>query len=110
MERIAADASDPVRLTELARGAEVVHHCANPPSYTTWQRLLPPLQTAAIAAARANDAVLAPTGSTYAYGPQPGGRMDEHTPMAAVGRKGLLRKRMWEQALGSGVRAVEVRP
>ncbi|MFD9698279.1 NAD-dependent epimerase/dehydratase family protein [Lentzea sp. NPDC059081] len=109
VERVAADASDPVGLSELACGAEVVYHCANPPSYTTWERLLPPLQTAAIAAARANDAVLALTSSMYAYGPQPGGRMDEHTPMAAVGRKGRLRRRMWEQALGSGVRTVEVR-
>jgi nucleoside-diphosphate-sugar epimerase len=74
-----------------------------------WERLLPPLQTAVIAAAKANDAVLALTGSLYAYGPQPGGRMNEHTPMAATGRKGRLRKRMWEQALTAGIRTVEVR-
>ena len=109
IERVAADASDPARLTELARGAAVIYHCANPPSYTEWERLLPPLQTAVIAAAKANDAVLALTGSLYAYGPQPGGRMDEHTPMAATGRKGRLRRRMWEQALGAGIRTVEVR-
>ncbi|MER6789712.1 NAD-dependent epimerase/dehydratase family protein, partial [Streptomyces sp. NPDC000658] len=77
VDRVAADASDPSRLTELSRGAEVIYHCANPPSYTVWERLLPPLQTAAITAAKANDAVLALTGSLYAYGPQPGGRMNE---------------------------------
>lgn len=33
-----------------------------------WERMLPPLQRAAIAAAKANDAVLALTGSLYAYG------------------------------------------
>lgn len=109
IDRVAADASDPAGLAELSRGAEVIYHCANPPSYTSWERLLPPLQTAAIAAARANDAVLALTGSLYAYGPQPGGRMTEHTPMAAVGHKGRLRRRMWEQALGAGIRTVEVR-
>ncbi|MET7738256.1 NAD-dependent epimerase/dehydratase family protein [Streptomyces sp. NPDC005402] len=109
IDRVAADASDPSRLTELSRGAEVIYHCANPPSYTMWERLLPPLQTAAIAAAEANDAVLALTGSLYAYGPQPGGRMNEHTPMAAVGHKGRLRRRMWEQALAGGIRTVEVR-
>lgn len=107
--RVAADASDPARLTELSRGAKVIYHCANPPSYTMWKRLLPPLQTAAIAAAKAHDAVLALTGSLYAYGRQPGGRMNEHTPMAATGRKGRLRKRMWEQALAAGIRTVEVR-
>ncbi len=109
IDLVAADASDPSRLTELSRGAEVIYHCANPPSYTLWERLLPPLQTAAIAAAKANDAVLALTGSLYAYGPQPGGRMNEHTPMAAVGHKGRLRRRLWEQALAAGIRTVEVR-
>ncbi|WIX88216.1 NAD-dependent epimerase/dehydratase family protein [Amycolatopsis sp. DG1A-15b] len=109
IDRVAADASDPSRLTELSRGAEVIYHCANPPSYTAWERLLPPLQTAAIAAAKANDAVLALTGSLYAYGPQPDGRMNERTPMAAVGHKGRLRRRMWEQALAAGIRTVEVR-
>jgi nucleoside-diphosphate-sugar epimerase len=109
IDRVAADASDPARLTELSRGAEVIYHCANPPSYTSWERLLPPLQTAAVAAAEANDAVLALTGSLYAYGPQPGGRMNERTPMAAAGHKGRLRRRMWEQALAAGIRTVEVR-
>ncbi|MFD5596416.1 SDR family oxidoreductase [Streptomyces griseorubiginosus] len=109
VDRVAADASDPSRLTELSRGAEVIYHCANPPSYTVWERLLPPLQTAAITAAKANDAVLALTGSLYSYGPQPGGRMNEHTPMAATGHKGRLRRRMWEQALAGGIRTVEVR-
>jgi nucleoside-diphosphate-sugar epimerase len=109
IERVAADASDPARLTESARGAKVIYHAANPPSYTSWERLLPPLQTAAIAAAQADDAVLALTGSMYSYGPQPGGRMNEHTPMAAAGHKGRLRKRLWEQALAAGIRTVDVR-
>ncbi len=109
IERVAADASNAARLTELSRGTKVVYHCANPPSYTAWESQLPPLQTAAIAAAKANNAVLALTAGLYAYGEQPGGRMDERTPMAATGRKGRLRKRLWEQALASGVHAVEVR-
>ncbi|MGM1064681.1 NAD-dependent epimerase/dehydratase family protein [Saccharothrix sp. Mg75] len=109
IDRVAADASDPARLTELSRGAEAIYHCANPPSYTEWERLLPPLQTAAIAAAKANDAVLALTGSMYAYGPQPGGLMTERTPVAATGHKGRLRGRLWEQALAAGIRTVEVR-
>ncbi|MFE5375350.1 NAD-dependent epimerase/dehydratase family protein [Streptomyces mirabilis] len=109
VERVAADASDPGRLTELSRGARVIYHCANPPSYAMWERLLPPIQNAVIAAAKANGAVLAITGSMYAYGPQLDGMMNEYTPMAATGSKGRLRKRLWEQALNSGVRTVEVR-
>jgi nucleoside-diphosphate-sugar epimerase len=109
VERAAADASDASRLIELTRGAEVIYHAANPPSYTQWERMLPPIQTAVIAAAEAADAVLALTGSLYAYGPQPGGRMDERTPLTATGHKGRLRRRMWEQALAADIRAVEVR-
>ena len=109
IDRVAADASNPSRLTELAHGAKVIYHAANPPSYTSWERLLPPLQTAAIAAAQAGGAVLALTGSMYAYGPQPGGRMHERTPLAAVGHKGRLRRRLWEQALAAGIRTVDVR-
>jgi len=107
--RVAADASDASQLTDLSRGAKVIYHAANPPSYTMWERLLPPLQTAAIAAAKANDAVLALTASLYSYGVQPGGRMNEHTPMAATGHKGRLRRRMWEQAQAADIRSLEVR-
>jgi nucleoside-diphosphate-sugar epimerase len=109
IQRVAADATDARRLTELSRGAKVIYHAANPPSYTMWERVLPPLQTAAIAAAETNDAVLALTASLYAYGRQPGGRMDETSPMSATGHKGRLRKRMWEQARSSGIRTLEVR-
>jgi nucleoside-diphosphate-sugar epimerase len=109
VERVAADASDAARLSTLSRGAEVIYHAANPPSYTQWESMLPPIQTAVVAAAKANDAVLALTASLYAYGKQPGGRMNEHTPMTATGHKGRLRKRMWEQARSAGIRAFEVR-
>jgi nucleoside-diphosphate-sugar epimerase len=109
IERIAADASDANRLIELTRGAEVIYHAANPSSYTEWERMLPPIQTGVIAAAQANDAVLALTASLYAYGPQPGGRMDERTPLTATGHKGRLRKRLWEQALAADIRTFEVR-
>jgi nucleoside-diphosphate-sugar epimerase len=109
VERVAADASDAKRLLELTRGAEVVYHAANPPSYTQWEQMLPPIQTAVIAAVKANDAVLALTASLYAYGRQPGGRMSEQTPLSATGHKGRLRKRLWEEALAADIRTFEVR-
>ncbi|WP_433300542.1 NAD-dependent epimerase/dehydratase family protein [Actinoplanes sp. CA-030573] len=108
IERIAADASDAARLTEIAAGAETVFNCANP-KYTEWEKLWYPMNDAMIAAARAADAVYVITGNLYVYGPQPGGRMNENTPMAAVGRKGKVRIKMWQDALNSGVRTVEVR-
>jgi nucleoside-diphosphate-sugar epimerase len=108
LERVAADASDARRLIALSEGAEAVYNCANP-KYTEWERLWPPMNDAMIAAAKAAGAVYVITGNLYVYGPQPGGRMTENTPMAAVGRKGKVRIKMWQDALNSGVRTVEVR-
>lgn len=108
IERVAADASDARRLTELAVGAEVLYNCANP-KYTQWEKLWFPMNDAMIAAAKAAGAVYAITGNLYGYGPQPDGRMTESTPLAASGRKGKVRNRMWQDALSSGVRTVEAR-
>jgi nucleoside-diphosphate-sugar epimerase len=108
IERAAGDASDARRLTELARGAEVLYNCANP-KYTEWADKWFPMNNAMIAAAKASGAVYAITGNLYGYGPQPGGRMSEDTPLAAVGRKGKIRVKMWEDALASGLRTVEAR-
>ena len=108
IERVAADAADPRRLTDLAAGAEVVYNCANP-KYTEWEQKWFPMNDAMIAAAKATDAVYAITGNLYVYGPQPGGYMREDTPMAAVGRKGKVRIKMWRDALAGGVRTVEAR-
>ncbi|GAA4597078.1 nucleoside-diphosphate-sugar epimerase [Actinoplanes octamycinicus] len=108
IERVAADAADAGRLTELSRDAEVIYNCANP-KYTEWADKWFPMNDAMIAAAKASGAVYAITGNLYGYGPQPGGRMTERTPLAATGRKGRIRIKMWEDALASGVRTVEVR-
>lgn len=108
IERIAADASDAGRLTELTAGAETLYNCANP-RYTDWEKLWFPLNDAMIAAAKAAGAVYVITGNLYVYGPQPGGHMTENSPLAAVGRKGKVRIKMWRDALASGVRTVEVR-
>ncbi|MFI1993183.1 NAD-dependent epimerase/dehydratase family protein [Actinoplanes sp. NPDC020271] len=108
IERVAADASDTARLTELTRGAEVLYNCANP-KYTEWADKWFPMNDAMIAAAKAAGAVYAITGNLYGYGPQPDGRMTENTPLAATGRKGRIRIKMWQDALASGVRTVEAR-
>jgi nucleoside-diphosphate-sugar epimerase len=108
VERIAADAADARRLTELTEGATVLYNCANP-KYTEWTKLWFPMNDAMIAATRAAGAVYAITGNLYGYGPRPDGVMTESTPLAAVGRKGQVRIKMWRDALASGVRTVEVR-
>jgi nucleoside-diphosphate-sugar epimerase len=108
IERIAADATDAARLTELTRDAVALYNCANP-KYTQWEALWPPLAGAMLTAAQRTGAVLAITGNLYVYGPVPGGRMTEDSPLAATGRKGRVRIKMWQDALASGVRTVEVR-
>ncbi|MDZ4236189.1 MAG: NAD-binding protein, partial [Dietzia sp.] len=40
---VAADASDPEALSRIASGAAAIYNCANPGSYTQWERLWPPL-------------------------------------------------------------------
>jgi nucleoside-diphosphate-sugar epimerase len=108
IERVAADAADSRRLTELTQGAEVLYNCANP-RYTEWEKLWFPMNDSMITAAKAAGAVYMITGNLYGYGPQPGGHMTENSPLAAVGRKGKVRIKMWRDALSSGVRTVEVR-
>ena len=108
IERVAADAADARRLTEITQDAVTLYNCANP-KYTEWEKLWFPMNDAMIAATKAAGAVYVITGNLYGYGPQPGGHMTESTPLAAVGRKGKVRIKMWQDALDSGVRTVEVR-
>jgi nucleoside-diphosphate-sugar epimerase len=105
---VAADASDALRMSSLTEGAAALYNCANP-KYTEWEKLWYPMNDAMIAAAKSAGAVYVITGNLYVYGPQPGGRMSESTPLAATGRKGKVRIKMWHDALNSGVRTVEVR-
>lgn len=110
-EKIAANAADAARLTELATGAAALYNCVNPP-YTSWPTDWPPVAKALLAAAEATGAVLATTGNLYGYGPVDG-PMTEQTPLAATGHKGRVRAQMWLDALDAHeagrVRAFEVR-
>jgi nucleoside-diphosphate-sugar epimerase len=98
-ERIAADASDAARLTELAHGAAVIYNCANP-AYHRWTVDWPPIANALLSAAVANSAVLAITGNLYSYGPvdEP---MTETTAERPSSIKGGVRMRMWQDALAA---------
>jgi nucleoside-diphosphate-sugar epimerase len=111
IERVAADAADQARLRALTAGAAVLYNCANP-RYTRWPIDWPPLAASLLAAAEASGAVLATTGNLYVYGPARG-PMTEQTPLAATGRKGRVRARMWRDALAAHqagrVRAFEAR-
>ncbi|WP_329104374.1 NAD-dependent epimerase/dehydratase family protein [Micromonospora sp. NBC_01699] len=111
IERIAADASDPDRLTRLAAGATALYNCANP-AYHRWPTDWPPLAHALLRAAEHSGAVLATVGNLYGYGPVDA-PMTEATPLRPNSVKGGVRVRMWQDALAAHragrIRATEVR-
>ena len=45
--RVAADAADAERLTDLAQGAVAIYNCVNPPSYDVWPTYWPPIASRA---------------------------------------------------------------
>lgn len=111
IERVAADATDAARLTELTAGAGTLFNCAMP-AYDRWPIDWPPLAAALLAAAERTGAGYVMLGNTYGYGPVDG-PMAEDLPMAPTTVKGRVRAQMWLDAIAahqSGrVRVTEVR-
>ena len=111
VEHRAVDAADGAALARAARGAAALYNCANP-AYDRWEQEWPPVAQALLDAAEQTDAVLVTMSNLYVYGPVTG-PMTEQTPLAAPGRKGRVRVRMWEQALArhraGAVRVTEAR-
>lgn len=121
-ELVAADASDAEAMARLTEGAAAIYNCANPP-YHRWPALWPPIASSLLGAAERSGAVLVTISNLYGYGPAPDSQpaagydvahpMTEQTPLAATGKKGAVRARMWLEALAAHeagrVRAAEVR-
>lgn len=99
IERVAADASNADRLTELTRGAASLINTAVPP-YDRWPAEFPSLAAALLTAAERTGAGYVMMGNTYGYG-QVNGRFTEDLPMAPVSAKGKVRAQMWLDALAS---------
>jgi nucleoside-diphosphate-sugar epimerase len=111
IERVAADAADAERLTELATGAVALYNCANP-QYYAWLTDWPPLAASLLTAAERTGATLVSAANLYGYGPVHG-PMTPETPLAATHPKLKLRADMWRDALAAHragrVKATEVR-
>jgi nucleoside-diphosphate-sugar epimerase len=111
VERTAADATDPARLSELTKGAVALYNCASP-LYHQWFTDWPPLHHAMLRAAEENGTVLASASNLYGYGPVDGPITDT-TPLAATQPKLKLRADMWRDMLAAHqagkIRATEVR-
>lgn len=98
VESVAVDASDSAALTGCANGASVLYNCANPGAYPLWEKQWPPLAAAILETAERTGAVLVTASNLYGYGPvdEP---MTRATPLAPSDHKGVLRARMWQDAL-----------
>ncbi|MFG3051345.1 NAD-dependent epimerase/dehydratase family protein [Kitasatospora sp. NPDC048239] len=111
IERVAADAADTGRLTELTAGAAVLFNCAMP-AYDRWPSEFPPLAASLLAAAERSGADYVMLGNTYGYG-LVDGPVTEDLPMVPNSVKGHVRARMWLDALAAHdagrVRVTEVR-
>ena len=119
---LTADAADAGAMARLAEGAAVIYNCVNPP-YHRWPADWPPIAASLLAAAERSGAVLVTLSNLYAYGPatrslgvsgyDEAHPMTEATPLAATGRKGRVRARVWQDALAAHqagrVRVAEVR-
>ena len=97
VEIVAADVSDARQAADAARGAAVVYQALNPP-YDKWSELFPPLQRAALEAARAAGARYVSIDNLYGYGPV-SGTLTERTPQQPNTKKGRLRAAMTREVL-----------
>lgn len=111
IEKVAADATDAAKLTEITVGAEVLYNCASP-LYHQWFTDWPPLAASFLTAAERTGAVYASMSNLYGYGPVDG-PMTPQLPVAATHPKLRLRAGMWSDMLAAQqagrIRAVEVR-
>lgn len=92
----AVDALDAAALTAVAAGATTIYNAANPP-YTKWAELWPPLAASILTAAASTGAGLVTMSNLYGY--RIDGPMSEDTPLDPAHAKGLIRTRMWDEAL-----------
>lgn len=96
VEVVKADASDPARAREAARGAAVVYQALNPP-YHRWADLFPALQTAVTGAAMAEHAKYVSVENLYLYDSSK--PITEDSPVAPASKKGELRRRMADEVM-----------
>ncbi|MGW0817303.1 NAD-dependent epimerase [Streptomyces viridiviolaceus] len=107
IDKVAADATDTDRLTELTEGADTLFTTAAPP-YHLWPEQFPVLSASLLSTARRTGVAYVMLGNLYAYGPVSGPIMPDF-PLTATGPKGRTRARAWEEAAASGVSVTEVR-
>ena len=99
VEHRRVDATDADALTAAARGASALYNAVNP-AYHRWATDWPPVAAALLTAAESTGAVLVTMSNLYVYG-RPAGPMTPDSPLAATDLKGVVRRRMWSEALAA---------
>jgi nucleoside-diphosphate-sugar epimerase len=99
VEHRQVDAADAGALTAATLGAAALYNAVNP-AYHRWGTDWPPVAAALLATAERTGAVLVTMSNLYGYG-RPTGPMTPETPLAASDTKGLVRIRMWTDALAA---------
>jgi nucleoside-diphosphate-sugar epimerase len=92
------DALDTEALARAAAGATSVVNAANPP-YHAWATMWPPLAASILEVACRVEARLVTMSNLYGY--RIDGPLREDTPLDPTHAKGLIRTRMWEDALAA---------
>jgi nucleoside-diphosphate-sugar epimerase len=96
---MAGDATDPISMQEVCRGASVVYNAVNVP-LGQWRRSFPAAVDGVLAGARAADALMVFVDDTWMYG-QVTGPMTEDLPHRPVSNKGVLRAWLAERVLAA---------
>jgi nucleoside-diphosphate-sugar epimerase len=99
VEHRQVDATDADAVTAAARGAAALYNAVNP-AYHRWATDWPPVAAALLTAAERTGAVLVTMSNLYGYG-RPAGPMTPESPVAATDTKGVVRARMWADALAA---------
>jgi nucleoside-diphosphate-sugar epimerase len=99
VEHRQVDAADAGAVTAATRGAAALYNAVNP-AYHRWATDWPPVAAALLTAAERTGAVLVTMSNLYGYG-RPTGPMTPETPLAATDTKGVVRVRMWTDALAA---------
>ncbi|MXU64598.1 NAD(P)H-binding protein [Oceanomicrobium pacificus] len=93
---VTADVTDLPALARAAAGQDVIVHAINPP-YPAWERQMPAITGAVIAAAQSSGAAVLIPGNVYNFGAGMPDRLGPDTPHAPTTRKGRLRVEMEER-------------
>ncbi|MGY1641109.1 NAD-dependent epimerase/dehydratase family protein [Geodermatophilus sp. SYSU D00703] len=99
VEHRRVDAADADALTAATQGASALYNAVNP-AYHRWAIDWPPVAAALLTAAERTGSVLVTMANLYVYG-RPPGPMSPGSPLAATDLKGVVRRRMWAEALAA---------